>query len=67
MRLALRLALGGSAILALAFFSVALHCALRFLETRRATVVSKNGSSDPATDARSDVRRPVFLSHRDLL
>jgi hypothetical protein len=67
MRLALRFALGGSTILALAFFSVALHCALRFLETRRAMAASTRGSSDPAAEARSEVRRPVFLSHRNLL
>jgi hypothetical protein len=67
MRLALRLALGGSTILALAFFSVAFHCALRFLERRRAMAASKSGSSDPAAATRSEVRRPVFLSHRNLL
>ena len=67
MRLALRLALGGSTVLALAFFSVALHCALRFVETRRVTAASTRGSSDPAGEARSEVRRPVFLSRRNLL
>ena len=67
MRIALRLALGGSTVLALAFFSMALHCALRFLETRRAMATSKSGSSDPAAEERSEIRRPVFLSHRDFL
>ena len=67
MRIALRLALGGSTVLALAFFSIALHCALRFLEARRATVASKDASSSSNTRVWTEVRGPVFLSRRKLL
>jgi hypothetical protein len=67
MRTGLRIVLEGSTILALAFFSAALHCALRSIRPQR-TVVALNG--EPNTTAHRAVthaRRPVFLSRRDLL
>ncbi len=67
MRSALRIALEGSTILALAFFSAALHRALRSVRSQR-TVVALNGvPNGTAHRTVAHARRPVFLSRRNLL
>jgi hypothetical protein len=61
MRTLLRIAMEGSAILALAFFSAVLHCTLRSLRSRR------TASGPEGLAGGNPARRPVFLSRGDLL
>jgi hypothetical protein len=64
MRTALRMALEGSMILGLASLTAALYCTLRSIRSRRST--SDVERSLPTFGTRTEVRRPVFLSRRDL-
>ena len=65
MRIALRVALEGSMVLALASLTMALYCTIRLIRARRATAVVQ--SREPEFEASAKVRRPVFLPRRDLL
>jgi hypothetical protein len=60
MRTALRIALEGSTILALAFCTTALHCMLHFLRSRRAVVASRDQGGS-IVEAETEIRRPSFL------
>jgi hypothetical protein len=62
MRGALRMAFEGSMVMALAFLTAALYCALRSIASQRATA-----AVEPARKASTEVRRPVFLSRSNLL
>jgi len=63
MRPVLRIVLEGSAVVALALFAAALHCALRSLRARRAGSAAEGLSGHTVTPA----RRPTFLSRKNLL
>jgi hypothetical protein len=65
MRIALRIALEGSIVMTLAFLTAALYCTLRSIASRRATTVVEPAKS--ARETSTEVRRPVFLSHSNLL
>ncbi len=65
MRTVLRVVLEGSAIVAVALLTAALHCALRSLRARR-TAVADNAPA-LATPAQIPARRPMFLSRGNLL
>ena len=65
MRIALRSLMEGPTVLALAFLSAVLHCALRSVRTQRVTVASSGEPNGRRVVTRT--RRPVFLSRRDLL
>jgi hypothetical protein len=67
MRTGLRILLEGSTILALAFFSAALHCALRSIRSQRTAVALNGELNTMAHRSVTHARRPVFLSRRDLL
>ena len=66
MRTVLRVVLEGSAILAVALLTAALHCALRSLRARRAAAAD-NASGELITPAQIPARRPTFLSRGNLL
>jgi len=63
MRLLARVALEGSAIVAVALLTAALHCALRSLGARRKGPAAGQSPAPEQTPA----RRPVFLSRGNLL
>jgi hypothetical protein len=65
MRVALRMAFEGSVVMALAFLTAALYCALRSIASQRATAAVE--PVEPARKASTEVRRPVFLSRSNLL
>jgi len=67
MRPVLRIVLEGSAIVAVALLTAALHCALRSLRARRAEAASEVLPSHLATPAQILARRPVFLSRGNLV
>ena len=67
MRTVLRVMLEGSAIVAIALLTAALHCALRSVRARRTGAAPEDGSGPMATSAQIPARRPVFLSRGNLL
>lgn len=60
MRTAFRIALEGSTIMALAFCTTTLYCAMRFLRSRRA-VVASNDEGGSIVESETEIRRPSFL------
>lgn len=66
MRVALRMAFEGSMAMALAFLTATLCCALQSIASRRATATAVE-PVEPAREALTEVRRPVFLSRSNLL
>jgi len=67
MRPLFRVALEGSAIVAVALLTAALHCALRSLRAQRTGAASDDVPGSMATPAQIPARRPVFLSRKNLL
>jgi hypothetical protein len=63
MRVALRMAVEGSMVMALAFLMATFYCALQSIASRRPTATAV----EPAREASTEVRRPVFLSPSNLL
>jgi hypothetical protein len=63
MRIALRMVFGGSMVMALALLTATFYCALQSIASRRATATAV----EPAREASTEVRRPVFLSRSNLL
>ena len=66
MRVALRMALEGSMAMALAFLTATFYCTLRSIASRRSTATAVE-PAEPAREASTEVRRPVFLSRSNLL
>ena len=66
MRTALHIALEGTAILALALLSVALGCVLRFLRSRHPADTPNSGLHEFSFLAKTQSRRPVFLSREGI-
>jgi hypothetical protein len=66
MRFALRMAFEGSMMMALAFLTATLYCALRSTASRRATAAAVE-PAEPAHKGSTDVRRPIFLSRSNIL
>jgi hypothetical protein len=65
MRGAFRALTEGSALLALAVFTAALHCALRSLRLRRAEAPALAAPGEHFTPATMYARRPAFLLRRN--
>ena len=66
MRVALRMAVEGSVVMALALLPATFYCALQSIASRRATATAVE-PAEPAREALAEVRRPVFLSRGNLL
>jgi hypothetical protein len=66
MRVALRMAVEGSMVMALALLTATFYCALQSIGSRRATATAVE-PAEPAREASTQLRRPVFLSHGNLL
>jgi curli biogenesis system outer membrane secretion channel CsgG len=66
MPVALRMAVEGSVVMALALLTATFYCALQSIASRRATATAVE-PAEPAREALAEVRRPVFLSRSNLL
>jgi hypothetical protein len=66
MRIALRMAFEGSMVMALGLLTATFYCPLQSIASRRATATAVE-PVEPAREASTEVRRPVFLSRSNLL
>jgi len=66
MRVALRMAVEGSMVMALGLLTATFYCALQSVVSRRATATAVE-PAEPVREASAEVRRPVFLSRSNLL